>query len=467
MKLSKIINAGINEHTPKNVAKKIVLSNGLALIIAFGVAGPFFVISLIHFGALAYLPLAGVVLCLFTIVLNGLGLQYLGRFILGLIPFTLTALYGAYLTPADQLPLPSIFTIQVAFAVIPFILFEISEKAYLIVSGAFILITITFFSKDLNQLLEMDLDIEVATNGYVYYLAIATGVLVASGSILFMSYSNHKTNKEQEDLVALMDKRNEELQKSEDTLRENLKKVEENQLEETRRNWASKGLAKFGNLLRSNEDNDVLFDQLISGITQYIDANQSALFIVDKTNKDDVKIELKACYAYSRKKFVEKSIAPGEGLLGQVYYEQEILYLKEVPQGYTNITSGLGDASPNAIIIVPLIANEEIEGFFEIASFKEFEPHQVEFLKDLAENVASFVGVNRINVQTKLLLEETQQQAEEMKSQEEEMRQNMEELQATHEEMNRKEQEYIARLEKLEAELAQARSSMKDVLSTN
>ena len=465
MKISQIINAGINENTPKEVGKKVELSNGLALIIAFGVATPFCIISLIHFPPLAYLPIAGVLLCLFTIVLNALGLYNLGRFILGLIPFTLTALYGAYLTPADQLPLASIFTIQVAFGITPFLLFNVSERSYLIISGLFIFITITFFSKELNQLLEIELDIEVITNGYVHNLAIATGVLVACGGIFFMSLNNYKATHEQEELVELMDKRNEDLQRSEELMKENLEKVEKNQLEEARRNWASKGLAQFGNLLRSNEDNDTLFDKLISGITQYVDANQSALFIVNKKDKDNVKIELEACYAYSRKKFMEKSISPGEGLIGQVYHEREVLYLKEIPQGYTNITSGLGDASPSTLIIIPLIANEEVEGFFEIASFHQLEPHQVEFLKDLAENVASFIGMNRINVQTKLLLQETQQQAEEMRSQEEEMRQNMEELQATHEEMNRKEKEYIARLEQLESELAQAKADVSDVLT--
>ena len=90
---------------------------------------------------------------------------------------------------------------------------------------------------------------------------------------------------------------------------------------------------------------------------------------------------------------------------------------------------------------------------FEIASFKTFEPYEIEFVRELSEALASFISVNRINEQTKILLEESQQQAEEMRSQEEEMRQNMEELAATQEEMQRKEQEYVSRIEELEREL--------------
>ena len=106
------------------------------------------------------------------------------------------------------------------------------------------------------------------------------------------------------------------------------------------------------------------------------------------------------------------------------------------------------------MLIVPLIVNDEVEGFFEIASFKAFEPHVIEFLESLGENIASFINVNRINKKTRSLLQETQQQAEEMRAQEEEMRQNMEELQATQEEMHRKEKEYIARIKSLEEELS-------------
>ncbi|MEL7005532.1 MAG: GAF domain-containing protein, partial [Bacteroidota bacterium] len=215
---------------------------------------------------------------------------------------------------------------------------------------------------------------------------------------------------------------------------------------------ASEGLAKFSNLLRSNQDSGVLFDLLISDVTQYIKANQGALFIVDNEQEETV-IELKSCYAYNRKKFFEKSIKPGQGLVGQAYFEKDIIYLKDIPQDYLRITSGLGEALPTSALVIPLIVNESVEGFFELAAFQEFEEHEIEFLKNLGENVASFISINRINEKTKYLLEETQQQTEQMKSQEEEMRQNMEELQATQEEMQRKEKEYINRINELERTL--------------
>jgi GAF domain-containing protein len=82
--------------------------------------------------------------------------------------------------------------------------------------------------------------------------------------------------------------------------------------------------------------------------------------------------------------------------------------------------------------------NEHVVGVIEIANLKPFEKYQIEFLERLAETIASAISTARNNEKTKVLLEQSQQQAEEMRAQEEEMRQNMEELQATQEQMHRK-----------------------------
>ena len=100
MNISKILNAGISQETPKEIAKKVLLSNRIALLITFGVAVPFVVLSLIHFKEVAYLPMIGASLCMITLAINAAGFYNASRFILGLIPFTLTSIYGAYLTPA-------------------------------------------------------------------------------------------------------------------------------------------------------------------------------------------------------------------------------------------------------------------------------------------------------------------------------------------------------------------------------
>ncbi|MEM6523992.1 MAG: GAF domain-containing protein [Bacteroidota bacterium] len=218
-------------------------------------------------------------------------------------------------------------------------------------------------------------------------------------------------------------------------MRDNLSSVAE---EDKKRNWATEGQARFGDILRNNNDNiERLSDDIIRNLVKYLEANQGGLYIIDDTDAEDQFMTLTACYAWDKKKYVDQKIYKGEGLAGQVWQEKEKVYITEVPDNYVKITSGLGDANPKSILIVPLMVNEEIYGVVEIASFKEFAEFEVEFVEKIAESIASTISSVKINARTQRLLEESQEMTEQMRSQEEEMRQNMEELQATQEEMQR------------------------------
>jgi GAF domain-containing protein len=124
-----------------------------------------------------------------------------------------------------------------------------------------------------------------------------------------------------------------------------------------------------------------------------------------------------------------------------------------MPEEYVRITSGLGDANPRALLLFPLKVDKEAYGIIELASFHEFEAHEIEFVEKLGESIAATLGSVRAAQKNRQLIEQFQQQTEEMRAQEEEMRQNMEELQATQEEVARKEQAYLERIRELESEV--------------
>lgn len=224
------------------------------------------------------------------------------------------------------------------------------------------------------------------------------------------------------------------------------KSLEQAKIQEDRRksedekmNWATQGIGKFAEILRQNTDDMNEFSyQIISNIVKYIDVNIGGLFLINNDNRNDVYFELASCYAYDRRKYLQKRVDPGEGLVGRCAKEGETIYLTDIPKDYIHIESGLGNETPASLLIVPLKLNDEVYGVVEIASFNAIEKHVIEFIEKIGESIAATISNVKINLRTIKLLDESRIKSEELASQEEEMRQNMEELQATQEESARK-----------------------------
>ncbi len=231
-------------------------------------------------------------------------------------------------------------------------------------------------------------------------------------------------------------------------MRDNLRRVSE---EDRRRNWSTGGLAKFGEILRSNSDNVTeLSFELISELVKYMDANQGGVFLLNNDDEENPFMELAGCYAWDRPKYLEQKIEKGDGLVGQSWQERDTLYITDVPRNYINITSGLGDANPKCILIVPMVLNEEVFGVIEIASFEEIQSYQVKFVERLAETTASTIQNVKVNQRTKQLLAQAQMASEQMRTQEEELRHNQEEMTAKQHEMEKELNDYKTRLIQLE-----------------
>jgi len=230
-----------------------------------------------------------------------------------------------------------------------------------------------------------------------------------------------------------------------DTIRKSKEEENTRRREDEQRNWSAEGLAMFGEILRSEKGNlEELSYNIISNLVKYIDANQGGFYLMDDADKGDKYLQLTACYAYDRRKYADKRIGWGEGLVGACALEKQTTHLKKIPNSYLSITSGLGNANPNNLLLVPLKLNDEVHGVVEVASFNTFEKHQIEFIEKVAESIASKISRVKINIRTAKLLKDSQEQAETLAAQEEQMRQNMEELQATQEEAARQAEKFIS-----------------------
>lgn len=219
--------------------------------------------------------------------------------------------------------------------------------------------------------------------------------------------------------------------------------LELNELDKQKKQWVINGLNEFNKILRTNTGHLAdLYDNSIRFLCQYSSSLQGYLYVKVKVEEHDI-LELKACFAYNKKKWITKMMEMHEGLGGQALLEGEYILLKEIPQGYTSITSGLGESTPGNLIILPGINNGEKELVIELASFEEFNTYKIEFLTQAVQSLTATIQAEKNNNKMQELVNKSIQQAEVLREQEEELRQNMEELEATNEAMRRREEELL------------------------
>lgn len=221
------------------------------------------------------------------------------------------------------------------------------------------------------------------------------------------------------------------------TMRKNLI---DNEARDTERNWIVRGVAEISEILRMHDSIDQLGDDVIKFIIGKIGAIQGAFYVVNDEVTPQL-IEMRASFAYNRKKYLKAKFKFAEGLVGQAAIEKDTILRTEIPDEFVTLTSGiLGDQKPSCILIVPLITNEEVYGVLEFAGFRKFEASQVNFVKELSLILARTIFNIKVNERTRRLLAESQEMSNELKEKQEVLRQNAEEMQATQEELKRSNQ---------------------------
>lgn len=224
----------------------------------------------------------------------------------------------------------------------------------------------------------------------------------------------------------------------------------ENERRDKERNWIVRGVAEISEILRMHDSLDNMGDDVIRFILEKIGAIQGAFYVVNDDQPGNRLIEMRASYAYGRKKYLQTQFRFAEGLIGQAAIEKDTILRTEIPDEYMTITSGiLGDQRPTCLLIVPLITNEEVYGVLEFAGFKKFDASQVKFVQELSLILARTIFNIKVNERTRQLLEESQAMSTELKEKQEVLRQNAEEMQATQEELERTNQELENQVEEV------------------
>jgi CheY-like chemotaxis protein/methyl-accepting chemotaxis protein len=226
------------------------------------------------------------------------------------------------------------------------------------------------------------------------------------------------------------------------TMTSELKKSTE---EKQRQLWVKNNQTELNDLIRGEQEVADLSRKVVSKMCRILDARVGAIFL---RNEDDV-YKLMGSYAFSHRKNVKSEYRIGEGLIGQAALEKQPIVVSEIPGDYIAINSGLGEAPPKNIVVVPCIFNDEVIAVIEIGSFESFTDSQISFISIISENIAIGLHTSRSRTELKNLLTKTQQQAEELQVQQEELRQANEELQEQTRALKESEQQLQTQQEEL------------------
>lgn len=224
--------------------------------------------------------------------------------------------------------------------------------------------------------------------------------------------------------------------------------------EDKQRTHINEGLSDFSEILGNNTNNLKKFcEEVIVNLVRFLNANQGAMFVVNRDDDGEEYLEMMACYAYNKKKYMHRKVQKGQGLAGQAWLEGQRIYMTKVPDNYVTITSGLGFSTPRCVLIIPLIFNEQTHGVIELASFQELEDYELGFVERVSESISSSLASVKVNATTQALLTQAEDLTVQMREQEDEMRKHVDELRMTQQESQEREEKYIREIKRLKKRL--------------
>jgi CheY-like chemotaxis protein/signal transduction histidine kinase/HAMP domain-containing protein len=221
-------------------------------------------------------------------------------------------------------------------------------------------------------------------------------------------------------------------------LKNNVNQMISNLRETTQKNmeqdWLKTNLARFSGMMQGQKSLESVSRLIMSELTPLVSAQHGVFFVAEKDEAETV-LRLLASYAYRQRKNVSNEFRFGEGLVGQSALERKSILLTNVPDDYIQVNSGLGQAPPLNIVVLPVLFEDEVKGVIELASFNPFSDIHLIFLEQLAESIGVVLNMISANMQTESLLTQSQALTEELQNNSEALRQQQDELRRSNAEL--------------------------------
>ncbi|GAB1327191.1 HAMP domain-containing protein [Streptomyces sennicomposti] len=237
-----------------------------------------------------------------------------------------------------------------------------------------------------------------------------------------------------------------EIQELQDYINKMIANLRDTTIANKEQDWLKGNLARISALMQGRRDLQDVASLIMSELTPVVSAQHGAFFVAmppadgsDLGGDPDTAYELRmlGSYGYSMGS-MPTSFRPGEALIGTAAEEKRTILVKDAPSGYLKIASGLGEAPPAQVIVLPVLFEGKVLGVIELASFTPFTQIQKDFLNQIAEMIATSVNTISVNTKTEQLLKQSQELTEQLRLRSEELEQRQKALQASNAELEEK-----------------------------
>ncbi|MBD2429960.1 MULTISPECIES: response regulator [Fischerella] len=235
-------------------------------------------------------------------------------------------------------------------------------------------------------------------------------------------------------------------------------------LKNNEQNWLKSNLAKFSQMLQGQRNLENVARIILSEIVPLVDAQQGVFYFMEFEDEQPI-LKLLGSYAHQESKNLSSKFRLGEGLVGQCAQEKQKIILTDVPSDYIRIRSGLGEAKPLNIIVLPVLFENQVIAVIELASLQKFREIHLTFLDQVSEIIGIVLNAIAADIRTQELLEESQQLTQQLQIQQQELTQKNQrleeqakELQTSEELLKQQQQE----LEESNEELQQLNAELEE-----
>ncbi|GGO00984.1 histidine kinase [Microbispora rosea subsp. aerata] len=241
-------------------------------------------------------------------------------------------------------------------------------------------------------------------------------------------------------------------------LKDNVNSMVQSLRESTRANqeqdWLKTNLARISGLMQGQRDLAEVAELVMNELAPLVNAQHGTFLLAEETPAG-AELRVVGCYGHRE---TSRRYAFGESLIGQAAQARRTILVEDIPPGYLTVSSSLGRAAPVSLIVLPIVAEDQVLGVIELASLGRFAEIHRAFLEQLRETIGVNVNTIVANARTDALLAESQRLATELQVRQEELQRSNAELEEKAELLARQNRD----IETKNSEIEHARQELED-----